>query len=99
MVIDADTSISSLNDMRNAYVQITRCRESIKIYTDDKDYFKKIAKERRIEKDTMDIIMTASKQAAKEIYQAKEEKLQEQAKTDRKEGECEFGSETIKQGN
>ncbi|MDR3049462.1 MAG: AAA family ATPase [Elusimicrobiota bacterium] len=80
VVIDADTSISSLNDMRNAYVQITRCRENIKIYTDDKDYFKELAKERRIEKDTMDIITATSKQAAKEIYQAKEEKLQEQAK-------------------
>jgi hypothetical protein len=56
VVIDADTAIVSLNDMRNVYVNITHCIENIKIFTDDKDYLKELAQECRIEKDTMDIV-------------------------------------------
>lgn len=57
VVIDADTSVPVLNDMRNAYVNITRCRNEIQIYTDDKDYLKELAQERYIKQDTIDIDM------------------------------------------
>ncbi len=55
VVIDADTSVPVLNDMRNAYVNITRCRNEIQIYTDDKDYLKELAQERYVEQDTLDM--------------------------------------------
>ena len=57
VVIDADTTVPVLNDMRNAYVNITRCRNEIQIYTDDKDYLKELAQERYIKQDTIDIDM------------------------------------------
>jgi ATP-dependent exoDNAse (exonuclease V) alpha subunit len=74
VVIDADTAIASLNDMRNAYVNITRCREDIKIYTDDKDYFKNLAQERRIEKDTMDVLYATTRKETSREYEKKESK-------------------------
>ena len=62
VVIDADTSVPILNDMRNAYVNITRCRNEIQIYTDDKDYLIELAQERYIEKDTLDMSDNSIKQ-------------------------------------
>lgn len=36
VVIDADTSVAQLQDQRNTYVQITRARHDVQIFTDDK---------------------------------------------------------------
>ena len=65
VVIDADTSVPILNDMRNAYVNITRCRNEIQIYTDDKDYLIELAQERYVERDTLDMGDNTIKQTKK----------------------------------
>jgi conjugative relaxase-like TrwC/TraI family protein len=80
VVVDADTSISSLNDMRNAYVQITRCRDDIKIYTDDKESFVELAKERNVEKDTMDILYARKAEDVKEKMDKIEAKKEQKTK-------------------
>ena len=77
VVIDADTSVPILNDMRNAYVNITRCRNEIQIYTDDKDYLIELAQERYVERDTLDmgdntIKQTKFKPIEKQIDKAKD---------------------------
>ena len=79
VVIDADTSVPVLNDMRNAYVNITRCRNEIQIYTDDKDYLKELAQERYVEQDTLDM----GDNSIEEIKPIVVEKQKEQAKDKR----------------
>jgi len=55
VVVDADTSAGpALNDMRNQYVNITRARDSVKIYTDDKDALKDLAGMLEHKRDTLD---------------------------------------------
>lgn len=36
VVVDADTSVPHLQDQRNCYVQVTRARDDVRIFTDDK---------------------------------------------------------------
>lgn len=56
VVVEADTNVPSLNDMRNQYVNITRARESIKIFTDDKEYLYHLADIKTHARDTLDKI-------------------------------------------
>ncbi|PKK86444.1 MAG: hypothetical protein CVT48_01195 [Thermoplasmata archaeon HGW-Thermoplasmata-1] len=57
VVVEADTSSGpALNDMRNQYVNITRARDSVKIYTDDKETLKDMAGMLEHKRDTLDKI-------------------------------------------
>ncbi|MDI6757929.1 MAG: ATP-binding domain-containing protein, partial [Endomicrobiia bacterium] len=56
VIVDADTSIAALNDMRAQYVNITRARDSVKIYTDDKKDLKDLARRLEHKRDTLDKI-------------------------------------------
>jgi ATP-dependent exoDNAse (exonuclease V) alpha subunit len=54
VIVDADTSVAALNDMRAQYVNITRARDSVKIYTDDKKDLKDLARRLEHKRDTLD---------------------------------------------
>ena len=58
VVIEADTSTPTLNDMRNQYVNITRARESVKIFTDDKKYLKELSEIKTHARDTLSLSHT-----------------------------------------
>jgi ATP-dependent exoDNAse (exonuclease V) alpha subunit len=58
VIVDSDTSVPSLNDMRNVYVNITRARDDVKIYTDDKEFLKELAEIKTHAVDTMSGIVT-----------------------------------------
>ena len=53
VVVECDTKIPSLIDMRNQYVNITRAREAVKIYTDDLGDLKYYSSVKSIAKDTL----------------------------------------------
>ena len=53
VVVEADTSIPMVQDMRNTYVQITRARDDIQIYTDDKEELKNLAEIGSLKRDTL----------------------------------------------
>jgi conjugative relaxase-like TrwC/TraI family protein len=54
VIVDADTSgAPALNDMRAQYVNITRARDSVKIYTDDKSDLKDLARRLEHKRDTL----------------------------------------------
>jgi ATP-dependent exoDNAse (exonuclease V) alpha subunit len=65
VVIEADTSIPSLVDMRNQYVNITRARDEIKIFTDDADSLKELAGVKTHARDTLDVSVKVDELAAK----------------------------------
>ncbi|OGS18487.1 MAG: hypothetical protein A3J83_05065 [Elusimicrobia bacterium RIFOXYA2_FULL_40_6] len=52
VIVDSDTATPGLNDMRSEYVNITRARDDIKIYTDDIDDLKELASIKTFSKDT-----------------------------------------------
>jgi hypothetical protein len=54
VIVESDTKIPSLNDMRNQYVQITRARDKVTIYTDDKESLKELADLKTHSRDTLD---------------------------------------------
>lgn len=54
VVVEADTRTPSLNDMRNQYVNITRCRDDVKIFTDDKESLAELAGVGSVKRDTLD---------------------------------------------
>jgi len=58
VVVEADTSIPSLVDMRNQYVNITRARDEIKIFTDDAGSLKDLAGIKTHARDTLDLAVT-----------------------------------------
>lgn len=58
VVIEADTSVPTLNDMRNQYVNITRAREDVKIFTDDKKYLKELSEIKTHARDTLSLSYT-----------------------------------------
>ncbi|MFA5780387.1 MAG: MobF family relaxase [Elusimicrobiota bacterium] len=70
VVIEADTSVPSLNDMRNQYVNITRARENVKIFTDDKKYLKELSEIKTHARDTLSLSHTfeETKSAVENIY-------------------------------
>ncbi|MDD5688515.1 MAG: MobF family relaxase [Elusimicrobia bacterium] len=53
VVVESDTAVPTLNDMRNQYVNITRARDDIKIFTDDKEYLKELADIKTHARDTL----------------------------------------------
>lgn len=53
VVVEADTSVPMVQDMRNTYVQITRARDDIQIYTDDKEELKNLAEIGSLKRDTL----------------------------------------------
>lgn len=54
VVIDSDTRIKSLQDMRHQYVNITRARDDVKIFTDDKGELKELSEKKSTKRDTLD---------------------------------------------
>lgn len=58
VVIEADTSVPTLNDMRNQYVNITRAKEDIKIFTDDKKYLQELSEIKTHARDTLSLPYT-----------------------------------------
>ncbi|MEA3306256.1 MAG: MobF family relaxase [Elusimicrobiota bacterium] len=58
VVINADTTNASLADMRNQYVMITRARDDVKIYTDDKARLKELAGMRTHKANTLHMNMS-----------------------------------------
>ena len=55
VVVEADTRWAHLQDQRNSYVQITRAREEVKIYTDDREALKDVAGVLSVKQDTLDL--------------------------------------------
>lgn len=53
VVVESDTAVPTLNDMRNQYVNITRARDDIKIFTDDKKDLKDLAEIKTHARDTL----------------------------------------------
>ena len=53
VIVESDTRLASLADMRNQYVNITRSRDSVKIYTDDKEELKELAEVKTYSRDTI----------------------------------------------
>jgi ATP-dependent exoDNAse (exonuclease V) alpha subunit len=55
VIVESDTHVPSLVDMRNQYVNITRSRDEIQIFTDDIDDLKELAGVKTHARDTLDI--------------------------------------------
>jgi conjugative relaxase-like TrwC/TraI family protein len=55
VIVEADTAIPYLQDQRNSYVQITRARDEVTIFTDDKEELHSIAGVLSVKQDTHDI--------------------------------------------
>jgi len=53
VVVESDTRTPSLLDMRNQYVNITRARDKIRIYTDDKEHLAELAEVKTYSRDTV----------------------------------------------
>jgi len=53
VVIEADTSVPILQDQRNCYVQITRARDEVRIFTDDEETLKEVAGVLSVKRDTL----------------------------------------------
>ncbi|MCX5794774.1 MAG: relaxase domain-containing protein [Elusimicrobia bacterium] len=58
VVVEADTSVPQLQDQRNTYVQITRARDDVRIFTDDAAELRGIAAVSSVKQDTHDINVT-----------------------------------------
>ena len=71
VVVEADTNVPSLLDMRNQYVNITRARDDIKIFTDDKQDLKELADIKTHAKDTFcrpDITLDQAKKSEDQLW-------------------------------
>lgn len=66
VVVDADTSVAQLQDQRNTYVQITRARDHVRVFTDDKAELREIAGILNYKADTFGVDATLEKAAAME---------------------------------
>jgi conjugative relaxase-like TrwC/TraI family protein len=66
VVVDADTSISQLQDQRNTYVQITRARDDVRVFTDDQAELREVASVLNFKKDTFWVDATLEKATAME---------------------------------
>jgi conjugative relaxase-like TrwC/TraI family protein len=60
VIVEADTSIPYLQDQRNSYVQITRARDDVRIFTDDKEELRSVAGVLSVKQDTHDIDVSLS---------------------------------------
>lgn len=61
VIIEADTALPYLQDQRNSYVQITRARDEIHIFTDDKETLRDIAGVLSQKRDTLSLQETVVK--------------------------------------
>jgi len=59
VIINADTSVPVLNDMRNQYVMITRARNNVKVYTDDYDFLQTLSTIKNTKRDTLELNISA----------------------------------------
>ena len=66
VVVEADTRFAHLQDQRNSYVQITRAREDVKIYTDDREALREAASVYSVKHDTLDLKKSLAEAAAME---------------------------------
>ena len=66
VVVDADTSAPQLQDQRNTYVQITRARDEVRVFTDDKAELREISGVLNYKMDTFGIDATLEEAAAME---------------------------------
>lgn len=55
VIIESDTAVPVLSDMRNQYVNITRARDSVKIFTDDIEDLKELAEIKTHARDTIEM--------------------------------------------
>jgi hypothetical protein len=55
VIVEADTTIPYLQDQRNSYVQITRARDEVLIFTDDKEELRSMAGVLSVKQDTHDL--------------------------------------------
>jgi conjugative relaxase-like TrwC/TraI family protein len=55
VVVEADTRVAALQDQRNSYVQITRARDDVRIFTDDKEELREVAGILMAKQDTLDL--------------------------------------------
>jgi conjugative relaxase-like TrwC/TraI family protein len=85
VIVEADTSTPQLQDQRNTYVQITRARDDVRIFTDDKEELRSLAGVLSIKQDThdMDVSLGHSlhmEQRVRERALAAQAELEAQAK-------------------
>jgi ATP-dependent exoDNAse (exonuclease V) alpha subunit len=66
VIVEADTSIPVLQDMRNTYVQMTRARDEMRVFTDDKAELREVAGVLNYRMDTFGVDATLEKAAAME---------------------------------
>ncbi len=66
VVVEADTSVPVLQDYRNTYVQITRARDDVRVFTDDKAELREAAGVLNNRMDTFGVDATLEKAAAME---------------------------------
>lgn len=66
VVVEADTSVPVLQDYRNTYVQITRARDDVRVFTDDKAELREAAGVLNNRADTFGVDATLEKAAAME---------------------------------
>lgn len=72
VVVEADTSVPSLVDMRNQYVNITRARDEIHIFTDDTGGLMEMVEIKTHARDTLGIAMQSEEIAEKIASLARE---------------------------
>lgn len=61
VVVESDTRVPDLVDMRNQYVNITRSRDQIKIFTDDLESLAELAEIKTHARDTLDLNVDTEK--------------------------------------
>lgn len=60
VIVEADTRYAHLQDQRNSYVQITRARNDVRIYTDDREALREAASILSEKRDTLDLKQSLS---------------------------------------
>jgi hypothetical protein len=61
VLVEADTTVPQLQDQRNTYVQITRARDNVRIFTDDFAELRDVAGVLTVKTDTNDLDVTLEK--------------------------------------
>ena len=66
VVVEADTSAPQLQDQRNTYVQITRARDDVRVFTDDQAGLREVSAILNYKTDTFGVDVSLEKAAAME---------------------------------
>jgi conjugative relaxase-like TrwC/TraI family protein len=66
VVVEADTSAPQLQDQRNTYVQITRARDDVRVFTDDRAGLREVSAILNYKTDTFGVDVSLEKAAAME---------------------------------